>query len=151
MVNKTLPILLVEDNPDHAELIKISIRNNNLANDIIHLKDGEQAIDYIFKKGEYAERSDVYEPVLILLDLRMPKMDGLEVLKIIKTNESTKHIPVIVLTTSANEADVIQAYKYHVNSYLVKPVSFESFAQLMKKMGFYWLVLNKKNTIQNNE
>lgn len=146
MVEKSLPILLVEDNPDHAELIKISIRNNNLANDIVHLENGEQAIDYIFKQGEFENRDDVFEPILVLLDLRMPKMDGLQVLKILKTDARTKHIPIIILTTSANEADISEAYKYHVNSYLVKPVSFNDFSQLMKKMGFYWLVLNEKHS-----
>jgi len=136
---------LVEDNPDHAELVKISIKNNNLANDIIHLEDGEQALDYIYRKGEFADREDIFDPIMILLDLRMPKKDGLEVLKELKNDDSKKHIPIIILTTSANEIDISKAYEYNVNSYLVKPVDFNSFAKLIKNMGFYWLALNEQH------
>lgn len=130
------PILLVEDNEDHAELIKISMRSHNLANRIIHLPDGEQALDYLF--GDSMKR-----PVIILLDLRMPKVDGLQVLKKIKTHNSTKHIPVVILTTSDNDADIKTAYKHHANSYLVKPAGFQDFSKLIKEMGIYWLLINK--------
>lgn len=130
------PILLVEDNEDHAELIKISIKNHNLANKIIHLYDGEQALEYLFDE-------QMTKPVIILLDLRMPKVDGLQVLKRIKVNNSTKHIPVVILTTSDNDIDIKSAYEYHVNSYLVKPTSFQDFSRLINELGIYWLLINK--------
>jgi CheY-like chemotaxis protein len=139
-----LNILLVEDNPDHAELVKLSLEDHNVLNRIVHLIDGEQALDYMFAKGDYQGRTDLIKPNLILLDLRMPKVDGLEVLKVLKANESTRSIPVVILTTSKNELDLAKAYEYHANSYLVKPVDFDNLTKLIKELGFYWLALNEK-------
>lgn len=138
------PILLVEDNPDHAELVKISLEMNHLINRVIHLENGEEALNFMFKKGEFKDRKAIDNPMLILLDLRMPKVDGLQVLKELKSHIETKHIPVVVLTTSSNETDLAEAYEYHANSYLVKPVDFEKFSKLINDLGFYWFALNEK-------
>lgn len=135
-------ILLVEDNPAHAELVIRSFEDNMVANEIKHVMDGEEALDYLFRKGKYKDASKSPRPHVILLDLRLPKIDGLEVLSQIKADEELMTIPVVVLTTSAAEADVTAAYDHHVNSYLVKPVNFEKFTQLMDSLGFYWLGWN---------
>lgn len=138
-------ILLVEDNPDHAELVIKGLRSNNVANTLVHLEDGESALDYVFQRGRYADPSTSTRPDLILLDLRLPRIDGLEVLKALKSNEDTRRIPVVVLTTSESEMDVAKAYDYHANSYMVKPVSFQHFMELMKALGCYWVVFNKRS------
>lgn len=139
------PILLIEDNEDHAELIKLSMKSHNLANKIIHLPDGEQALNFLFGNHEALYQGHIEMPAIILLDLRMPKVDGLQVLKRIKEHESTKHIPVVVLTTSENDNDIKTAYKYHANSYLVKPAGFQDFSMLIRELGIYWLLVNKKS------
>ena len=137
-----LKILLVEDNPAHAELIIRSLEDHKVPNDIYHAYDGEVALDYLFQRGLYQDARENPRPHVILLDIRMPKIDGIQVLKEIKTSDELKHIPVIVLTTSEAEGDVQKAYQNYANSYLVKPVDFDEFMQLMDELGFYWLNWN---------
>lgn len=142
MDGEALVILLVEDNLDHAELILRNLKEHRIVNNIHHVADGAQALDYLFRRKAYADPVMSPRPHLVLLDLRLPKVDGLEVLKRIKTDQSLKCIPVVILTTSDAESDVAAAYGNHVNSYLVKPVGFEDFSQLMDDLGFYWLAWN---------
>ena len=138
-----LTILLVEDNQGHAELVKRTLKNHRVANKIYWVPDGEQALDYLFRRGEYADPNTSPRPHVILLDLRLPKIDGQEVLKTIKEDESLKSIPIVILTTSKAEQDVSKAYLNHANSYLVKPVDFEKFSRMMSDLGFYWLSWNR--------
>ncbi len=135
-------ILLVEDNEAHAELVMRGLKEHQMPNRIHHVTDGEEALDYLAQQGKYKNPTSSPTPSLILLDLRLPKVDGQEVLKKIKTNEKLNNIPVVVLTTSDAEQDVAKAYKHHANSYLVKPVEFKDFTRLMKELGFYWLSWN---------
>ena len=144
MQGKPLVILLVEDNPDHTELILRNFTEHRIANNIIHVSDGQAALDYLFRRGPYLDPASSPRPSLVLLDLRLPKMDGLEVLKEIKASEQLSTIPVVILTTSSSEKDILAAYEYHVNSYLVKPVDFGKFTELMDELGFYWLAWNKQ-------
>ena len=137
-----LIILLVEDNPDHTELIQRNLKDHRVANAIYSVSDGEAALDYLYGKGPYQDPNKFPKPHLILLDLRLPKIDGLEVLKKIKNDDDLKSIPVVVLTTSETEADIVTAYNNHANSYLVKPVDFHKFKELMDDLGFYWLAWN---------
>jgi CheY-like chemotaxis protein len=136
-------IILVEDNPHEAELAILSLQKHGLANKLVHIDDGAEALDFIFSKGKYESRNGLPHPKLILLDLKLPKVDGLEILKQLKTNESTKVIPVVILTSSQEERDIIDSYKFGVNSYLVKPVNFDSFTKAVSELGFYWLLLNQ--------
>lgn len=144
MNGEPLLILLVEDNPDHAELVMRNMEDFQVANRIIHVEDGEAALDYLFGRGGYADRNNYPLPHLMLLDLRLPKIDGLQVLKEVKGNAALKALPVVVLTTSAAERDMAMAYEYHANSYLTKPVSFDEFSKLLGDLGFYWLAWNKR-------
>ena len=144
MDGEPLIILLVEDNPDHTELIMQSFRDHRVANKINHVSDGESALDYLFRRGDYADPKKSPRPNVILLDLRLPKVDGLEVLNEIKDVEKLRRIPVVVLTTSETEKDMSKAYNNHANSYLVKPVDFDKFTRLMDDLGFYWLGWNSK-------
>lgn len=144
MNGEPLRILLIEDNPDHAELIKRGFQDHRIANKIYHVSDGEAALDYLFHRGDYADPKKSPSPHIILLDLRLPKIDGLEVLKEIKSDKNLRSIPVVVLTTSEAEKDMVIAYYNHANSYLVKPVDFEKFTKLMDDLGFYWLAWNRK-------
>ena len=144
MEGDPLIILLVEDNYDHTELILRSFQDHRVANKIHHVTDGEVALDYLFRRGEYANPESSPRPHLILLDLRLPRIDGLQVLRKIKNDEELRCIPAVVLTTSEVESDLAQAYKYHANSYLVKPLDFNKFTQLMDDLGFYWLGWNRK-------
>lgn len=141
---EALTILLIEDNPDHADLIMRSLKSHQVAGKICHVLDGEAALDYLFRRGGYAEPVNSPRPHVILLDLRLPRIDGLEVLKKIKTSERLYKIPVVVLTTSEAERDIDRAYEYHANSYLVKPVDFAKFTQLMGDMCYYWLGWNRQ-------
>jgi CheY-like chemotaxis protein len=144
MPDKPLEILLVEDNPDHAELIRRSMAEHRVANRLHHITDGEAALDYLLRRGSYAPPNAPDLPHVILLDLRLPKMDGLTVLAAIKADPDLRVIPVVVLTTSEAERDMARAYDNHVNSYLVKPPDFDQFARLMDDLGYYWLGWNRK-------
>lgn len=135
-------ILLVEDNDAHAELVMRGLKEHRVINRITHVSDGEEALDYLLHREEYADPESSPVPHLILLDLRLPKVDGLEVLQTIKQTEELLSIPVVILTTSEAERDVAQAYQYHANSYLVKPVDFTNFTKLMDDLGYYWLAWN---------
>ncbi len=136
-------ILLVEDNPDDVELTLRALEKNNLANKVFVVKDGAEAIDFIFASGNYVERNIENGPKVILLDLKLPKVDGLEVLRKIKSDERTKVIPVVVLTSSREEQDMVESYRLGVNSYIVKPVDFAKFTQSVTDLGFYWVLLNE--------
>jgi len=135
-------ILLVEDNASDAELAMRALRKGKLANGITWVKDGAEALEFIFRDGAYAGRPDQL-PRLILLDLKLPKVDGIEVLRRIKSDERAKTIPVVALTSSAEERDIVESYKLGVNSYLVKPVEFEQFSETVAQAGFYWMLMNK--------
>lgn len=137
-----LHLLLVEDNEAHAELIKRSFNQHRVANRITHVQDGQAALDYLFAQGEH-QGAKVDMPHLVLLDLRLPKVDGLDVLRKIKTDESLQKMPVVILTTSAAEKDLAMAYKYNANSYVVKPIDYEKFHQLMDDLGYYWMGWNQ--------
>lgn len=137
MTNKSaVEILLVEDNPDDAELTIRVLKKHNLANNLVHLHDGEEALKFLFE-------GDVNIPKIILLDLKMPKVDGIEVLRKIKTDEVRKIIPVIVLTSSKEDRDIIESYKLGVNAYVVKPVEFDKFMEAVAQLGLFWLLLNQ--------
>ena len=136
-------ILLVEDDPAHAEIVRRNFVNFRMANRLMHVADGQQALDYLFRRSEFQDPNLAPRPNLILLDLRLPKVDGLEVLTAIKADAELARIPVVVLTTSAAEVDMAKAYGNHANSYLVKPVDFPQFLKLMDALGYYWLVWNQ--------
>jgi len=135
-------ILLVEDNPTDAELTMRALRKGNLVNQITWVKDGAEALEFIFRSGAYAGRPD-QNPRLILLDLKLPKVDGIEVLRRIKADEQTRTIPVVMVTSSQEGRDITESYKLGVNSYVVKPVEFEQFSETVAKAGFYWMLVNK--------
>jgi CheY-like chemotaxis protein len=137
-----LIILLVEDNLPHAELVKRSLEGHEIANKIYHVSDGEAALAYLFRQGVYADPATSPRPHVVLLDLRLPKVSGLDVLREIKTSNDLRTIPVVILTTSTAERDVVSAYAQHANSYLVKPVDFATFTRLMHDLGLYWLLWN---------
>ncbi len=136
-------ILLVEDNPNDAELTIRALQKSNLANSIIHLKDGAEALDFLFCEGKYSGRDINRKPRAILLDLKMPKVSGIEVLREVKANELTRCIPVVVLTSSNEDPDVSLCYELGVNSYIVKPVGFENFLRAVSDLGMYWMLLNQ--------
>jgi two-component system response regulator len=136
MIQTATEILLVEDNPHDAELAIRALKKNNLANNLLHLEDGQQALDFIFNEGNIM-------PKLILLDLKMPKVDGIEVLRKLKSDERKKIIPVVVLTSSKEERDIVESYKLGVNAYIVKPVDFDQFVKAVTQLGFFWLLLNQ--------
>lgn len=142
-----IEILLVEDNPSDSELAIRALKKNNLANHIELVEDGEQALDFIFARGKYSKRAGNAKPKVIFLDLKLPKVDGLEVLREIKSHEESKYIPVVVLTSSKEERDIMESYKLGVNSYIIKPVDFEKFIDAVKGMGLYWLLLNQPPNI----
>ncbi len=140
---KHVDILLVEDNPNDADLTMMALEDRNLANNVVWVEDGQEALDFLYAKGKYEQRNTDSNPKLILLDLRMPKVDGLEVLKEIKSNESTKQIPVVILTSSTEDEDMVEGYKLGVNSYVSKPVDFDEFSKAVSELGLYWMVVNK--------
>lgn len=135
-------ILLVEDNTFDAELTIRSFKDQKLANSVTWVKDGEEALDYVFRRGAYAERTSS-DPRLILLDLKMPRVGGIEVTREIKGNEHTKHIPIVVMTSSNEESDIAECYKLGANSYIVKPLDFASLAEVARQAGYYWLAVNR--------
>ena len=143
MKGEPIVILLVEDDPAHIEIIRRTFAESRLANRLIPVEDGQEALDYLYRKGKYKDAVKFPMPNLILLDLRLPKVDGLEVLKTIKTDPTLENTPVVILTTSPAESDMVKAYEYHANSYLVKPVDFTKFNQLMNTFGYYWVVWNR--------
>lgn len=135
-------VMLVEDNVDHAELVLRTLEDHHIATKVRHFLDGQSALDYLYRRGEFSASPDLERPHVILLDLRLPRVDGMDVLKTIKADPNLKSIPVVVLTTSEADKDVARAYYNHANSYLVKPVGFEDFKKLMDDLGFYWLGWN---------
>jgi CheY-like chemotaxis protein len=143
MKGDPVEILLVEDDPAHAEIVKRNFESSLIANKMHHVTDGQSALDYLFRMNGYSDPATSPRPSLILLDLRLPKVDGLEVLKRIKADPELSRIPVVVLTTSSAEYDVVKAYDSHANSYLVKPVDFPQFVALMESLGYYWLAWNQ--------
>lgn len=143
MDTREVEILMVEDNRGDAELTLRALKKNNLANNVIHLKDGAEALDFIFGTGKYSGRNTIQLPKMILLDLNMPKIGGLEVLQRIKSDDRTKLIPVVVLTSSAEDPDVKRCYDLGANSYIVKPVEFNDFTKKVADLGLYWMVINK--------
>ncbi|NHB69578.1 response regulator [Perlabentimonas gracilis] len=138
-----IEILLVEDNPADLELTLRALKKNNIANKVQVAEDGEVALDFLFGQGQFADRNTDNKPKVVLLDLKLPKVDGLEVLRIIKADPKTQAIPVVVLTTSKQESDIIESYRLGVNSYIVKPVDFEKFVESVKELGMYWLLMNQ--------
>jgi len=143
MMGKNKIILLVEDNPDDELLTIEALKDNNIRNEVVVAHDGEEALDYLFKRGIYQDREMHLLPQVVLLDLKLPKVDGLEVLQQIRGNETTKFLPVVVLTSSKEESDLITSYQLGANSYIRKPVDFEQFTQAIKYLGLYWIVLNE--------
>ena len=141
-VVEQIEILLVEDNPLDAELAMRGLKEDKIASNITWVKDGQQALDYLFRAGAYAGRDDI-EPRLILLDLKMPRVDGIEVLKAIKVDERTRRIPVVIMTSSQEESDVVKSYDLGANSYVVKPIDFDALARVARQAGFYWLAVNR--------
>jgi two-component system response regulator len=144
MTEGMVEILLVEDNPNDVELALHALKKNNLTNRIHVVRDGADALDFIFCTGDYADRNDQHcrQPRVILLDLKLPKVDGMEVLKRIKSDENTQTIPVVMMTSSAEERDVVESYRLGVNSYIVKPVDFDQFTEAVRQLGLYWMLVN---------
>lgn len=138
-----IEILLVEDNPNDAEMTLRALKKSHVANRIIHLKNGAEALDFFYGRGDFEGRDVNSVPKVVLLDLKMPKVDGIEVLRDLKANERTKMIPVVVLTSSKEDPDIKTCYELGVNSYIVKPVGFENFLKAVSELGFYWLLLNQ--------
>ena len=147
MNDRPIEILLVEDNPNDVELALHALKKNNIANRIEVVRDGAEALDFIFCTGAYASRNIDHAPKVILLDLKLPKVDGLEVLRQIKSDPRTRAIPVVVLTSSREERDIVESYNLGVNSYIVKPVDFEQFTEAVRQLGLYWLLLNQPPVI----
>jgi two-component system response regulator len=137
-------ILLVEDNPHDAELTLRALRKRKLANSVLHVKDGEEALHWLFGTGPYADRDSNQKPKLVLLDLKLPKVDGLEVLRQVRAREETKLIPMVILTSSRVDQDVVESYRFGVNSYIVKPVNFDNFSEAVASAGHYWVLVNQE-------
>jgi CheY-like chemotaxis protein len=136
-------VLLVEDDPAHAEIVRRNLLNSRIVNRLEHVEDGQAALDYLYRRNGFADPAAAPRPGLVLLDLRLPRVDGIEVLKTVKGDPDLANIPVVILTTSSAEADLARAYDCHANSYLVKPVEFGHFVELMEMLGYYWLAWNQ--------
>jgi two-component system response regulator len=147
MIENSVEILLVEDNPNDVELTLRVLKKNNLTNRVHVVRDGAEALEYLFGSGAYAGRDVNHIPKVILLDLKLPKVDGMEVLWRIKADERTRSIPVVVLTSSREERDIVDSYRLGVNSYITKPVDFEQFTEAVRQLGLYWLLLNQPPVI----
>jgi two-component system response regulator len=143
MTDEQVEILLVEDNPEDAEMTMRALRRNHLVTRVHWVNDGAEALDYLFSTGPYAGRDSARPPKVVLLDIKMPKVDGIEVLRKMKSSPATLAIPVVVMTSSNEERDVIETYKLGVNSYIVKPVQFETFLDTVAKLGLYWTLMNR--------
>jgi two-component system response regulator len=143
MTEKNETILLVEDNPDDVELALRAFRKNNIANDLVVARDGVEALDYLFCRGAHADRDKRTMPRLILLDLKLPKIDGMQVLEKIRAEETTKLLPVVILTSSKEEQDLLQSYQCGANSYVRKPIDFNAFVEAVRSIGLYWLLINE--------
>jgi two-component system response regulator len=143
MSTQEVEVLLIEDSPDDAALAIRALKKQNLANKLVHLKNGAEAIDFLFGEGEFINRNLENVPKVILLDLKMPKVNGMEVLAKVKSDARTKCIPIVVLTSSAEDPDIKKCYELGANSYIVKPVDFDNFSRAVTDLGFYWMLLNK--------
>ena len=143
MTGEPIVILLAEDDPAHAEIVRRNMENSRIANRLEHVTDGQKALDYLYQRNGFSDPAKAPRPGLILLDLRMPKLDGIEVLSTVKSDPALARIPVVILTTSAAEMDIAKAYDHHANSYLVKPVDFSQFTELLETLGYYWLAWNQ--------
>ena len=143
---KIVEVLLVEDNPHDAELALRALNRNNLANSIVHVTDGKEALDFLYARNAYADRDKNNHPKVVLLDLKLPKVDGLEVLRTMKDDPALRPIPVVVLTTSREDSDLMTTYQLGVNSYIVKPVDFSQFVEAVRQLGLYWLLINESPT-----
>ena len=137
-------ILLVEDNPNDAEMALRALKKNNLANNVLVVSDGEEALDFLYCRGKFLNKNINNRPKIILLDLKLPKVDGKEVLRVIKSDPEKKVIPIIVLTSSREEREIVESYELGVNSYIVKPVDFDKFVEAVKELGLYWLLMNQQ-------
>jgi two-component system response regulator len=144
--NHMVEILYIEDNPTDAELTVRALKKKNLANKLMVIEDGAEAVEYLFAQGKHSERNIQDTPQVILLDLKLPKVSGLEILRMLRENEETRHVPVVVLTSSNEEQDIVESYELGVNSYIQKPVDFHNFAEVVSELGYYWLMLNKPPT-----
>jgi CheY-like chemotaxis protein len=141
-MNALRPILLVEDSPRDAELILNALEGNHLANAVVHVRDGAEALDYLYRRGPFAGRTDA-EPVFVLLDLKLPKVDGLEVLRQIKSDDALKTLPVVMMTSSRQEQDLVSSYALGANAYVVKPMKFQDFVEAVQRVGGFWAVINE--------
>jgi two-component system, response regulator len=146
-MNSGINILLVEDNPDDVELTLHALKKNKIVNPVKIVRDGQEALDYLYHKGDY-ESADHDPPNVILLDLKLPKVDGIEVLQRIKSDRRTKLIPVVVLTSSKEESDLLRSYDLGVNSYIRKPVDFDQFVETVRQIGFYWMLINEQPPVK---
>src|SRR5579872_4913427 len=142
-MHNPIEVLLVEDNIHDAEMTIRALRKVNLANNLVHAKDGEEALDLVFARGRFSDLAKAGLPKVILLDIKMPKIDGIEVLRQLKSQETSKTIPIVIMTSSKEEQDIINSYQLGVNSYVVKPVEFEGFARAVSQLGLYWLLTNQ--------
>lgn len=149
-MKNAVEILLIEDSPDDVELTLRALRSGNLANNVHVVSDGEEALDFLFCRGAYASRTEQLQPRLVLLDLKLPKVDGLTVLREIKRNPATQTIPIVILTSSREQQDVVRGYQLGVNSYIQKPVDFDKFRETVRQLGWYWLLMNQHPVAGNS-